>query len=106
MEQLEEQKAKGSAPLTYRLLAGAMILQATYLLVIVWIPSIPPYLASKRIVLTVGWLWFLWPIILLAHPARSLRRWIIPVVIGFLLLLPCLFALFALTVWSINGFAP
>jgi hypothetical protein len=88
-------------PLSYRLLAGATVIHPTILLLIFF-----SKITSARIFILLGWVWFLWPIILLIHPARSLRRWFIPVGIGFLLFLPSLFGVFTMTMWKINGFAP
>ena len=56
--------------------------------------------------LVLQWLWFAWPVVLVAHPSRSFRGVAVPIGVGLLLLLPNAFWLWANTVWSINGFAP
>ena len=61
-------------------------------------------LISERSWLILAWLWLAWPLLLALHPARSLRRVSVPLIIGTVLLIPCAPTMFALTVWAIGGF--
>ncbi|MEA4949343.1 MAG: hypothetical protein VB068_06790 [Petrimonas sp.] len=98
----EKRQNQSSALITYRILAIATILHAAILTMIqLYFPII-----SGRAWILFVWLWFLWPVILLIHPSRSLRRWLIPVGISILLFIPCWFEIAALTAWRIKGFAP
>ena len=90
-------------PWSYCLLAGTMIIHAA-IMSICFMTGLGP---KSSIFILLGWLWFIWPIVLLIHPARSLRRWIIPSGIGFLLFMPSLIGIFVMTIWKFgNGFAP
>lgn len=100
-EENGKQKLCGLVPLSYRLLAGAAILHPVILALIFFSPNSS---ISGRTFILLGWPWFVWPIVLLIHPARSLRRWLIPVGIGFLLFLPSLTGIFFITIWKFNGF--
>ena len=99
----EKQKVQTPAPLTYRIIASATILHALILMLLIRF-NLP--IISGRTWIVLVWLWLLWPIIILIHPARSLRRWLIPVGVGILLFIPCWFEIAAFTAWRINGFAP
>lgn len=56
--------------------------------------------------LVAAWSWLVWFWMLFFAPYRSsLWTWI-ALVAGVLLLTPCTTTIFAVTVWSINGFAP
>src|SRR6266480_4177253 len=101
-EEIEKQEKQTSAPLTYRILAGAAILHALILMLMI---RLSLNIISGRTWIVFVWFWFLWPIVLLIHPARSLRRWLLPVGVGILLLIPCWFEIAAFTAWRINGFA-
>jgi hypothetical protein len=61
---------------------------------------------STRCWLLLFWLWPLWPLLLVLHPARTLKRVSAPVVIGIALLVPCIPTAFMFTAWTIFGFAP
>ena len=50
--------------------------------------------------------WLLWPLVLFLHPARTVSRVLVPVILGGVLLLPCALPLYAFLCWSTNGFAP
>jgi hypothetical protein len=102
-QEIEQQKSQGHVPLSYRLFAGGTIIHAAILFLIIWLPH---EFSVRKAILLLGWLWLLWPIVLLVHPARSLRRWLIPVGIATLLLIPCWFTIVTITIWSFNGFAP
>jgi hypothetical protein len=56
--------------------------------------------------LVLAWLWLAWPLILGLHPVRSVSLALVPSAIGGLLLAPCVPTIFALTIWSVRGFAP
>ena len=56
--------------------------------------------------LILQWLWFLWPLVLVAHPARSPQGVIVPVGVGLLLVVPNALWLWTYTAWAFNGFAP
>ena len=104
-EVTEQQKLHMPAPRTYLILAGAAILHALILMLTIKFNLGKEIISCRRWVVLV-WFWFLWPIILLIHPARSLRRWLIPVGVGLLLLLTCWAEIYVFTAWSIDGFAP
>jgi hypothetical protein len=44
---------------------------------------------NRRLWIALALLWFVWPIALLLHPARSWRRFVVPVVVSLLFLVPC-----------------
>ena len=87
-EVTEKQKLQMPAPLTYRILAGAAILHALILMLTIKF-NLGMDIISGRTWVVLVWVWFLWPIVILIHPARSLRRWLLPVGVGILLLAPC-----------------
>jgi hypothetical protein len=64
------------------------------------------YPISGRAWTLVAWVWLLWPMVLIIHPARSLLRVALPSAIGLLILAPCIPVLFAYTAWSFQGVAP
>jgi hypothetical protein len=102
-EEIEKQKMQTPVPLTYCILAGATILHALILTLMI---RLNLNIISGRTWIVLVWFWFLWPIVISIHPARSLRRWLFPVVTGILLLVPCWFEILVFTSWRIDGFAP
>lgn len=50
--------------------------------------------------------WLVWPIALILHPSHSLIRVLIPCILGFVVLLPCVPTLWAFAAWRIGGLAP
>jgi hypothetical protein len=61
---------------------------------------------SGRTWLVLAWLWLVWPFVLSLHPAGTRRRVILPVVIGIILLAPCVGSIFLFTVWALERLAP
>ncbi len=102
-KEIEKQKMQNLAPMTYRILASVAILHALSLTLMNKLNISP---VSGRTWIVLVWLWFFWPIILLIHPARTLRRWLLPVGVGILLFVPCWFEILAFSAWRIKGFAP
>ena len=102
-EETEKQQKQIPLPMTYRILAEAAILHALSLTLMIKLNVNP---VSGRTWIVFVWLWLIWPVVLLIHPARTLRRWLLPVGVGILLLFPCWFEIAAFTAWRIKGFAP
>lgn len=92
---------------TYRALAAACILHAATVFTL-WATMFLADLdfMSGKLWLVVAWLWFIWPVALFFHRGRTVRRFVVPVLIGAALLVPCLPVFFTFTAWYIYGFAP
>ena len=52
------------------------------------------------------WSWPVWPLLLVLHPVRTIKRVAVPVAIGIALLVPCFPTAFAFTAWALGAFAP
>src|SRR5947209_1297241 len=99
--------AKLSSIQVHRLFGGVAIVHSAVILGL-WLEAhgsdsflIPPFLW-----VLLAWLWFGWPILLALHRGRSLWRVMLPVLIGLVMLAPCLLTLLTFTAWSISNFAP
>jgi hypothetical protein len=53
--------------------------------------------------LAMAWLWLIWPLMLVLHPAGTPRRIFIPLFIGVVLLAPCMATIFLFTAWALDG---
>lgn len=53
--------------------------------------------------LTLAWLWLVWPLLLVLHPARSRRRIFVPVFIGVVLIAPCMATIFLFSAWALDS---
>lgn len=62
-------------------------------------------LVAGQVWLAMAWLWLIWPLLLLLHPAASPRRIFVPVFIGVVLLAPCMATIFLFTAWALDGSA-
>jgi hypothetical protein len=89
----------------HRWLAIASVSHAATVFII-WLTAINHPLIPPKLWIVIGWLWFLWPIVLSFHTGRSLSRVLVPTIIGLAFLAPCLPSLAAFTAWNIHGFAP
>jgi hypothetical protein len=91
----------------YRLLA-AMAIAHAFVALLIWLgvcmanTQFMPARAWSVLV----WLWLVWPLVLALHPARSLKRFAVPLLVGLALLAPCIPVAFMFTAWAIGGFAP
>ena len=91
----------------YSLLALLAVAHAGAVLT-VWLlrPRDGGLLISPQVWIGFAWAWLVWPVLLALHPSRSLVGFVLPVALGVALLTPCAQAIFALTAWTIGGFAP
>ncbi|HEY7943471.1 MAG: hypothetical protein ACHP7M_01675 [Burkholderiales bacterium] len=60
-------------------------------------------LLSGQIWLALAWLWLIWPLLLVLHPAGSPRRIFVPVFIGVVLIAPCMATIFLFTAWALDS---
>jgi hypothetical protein len=60
-------------------------------------------LVAGQIWLALAWLWLIWPLLLVLHPAGSARRIFVPVFIGVVLLAPCMATIFLFTAWAMDS---
>lgn len=60
-------------------------------------------LVSGQIWLALAWLWLVWPLLLVLHPAASPRRIFIPVFTGVVLLAPCMATIFLFSAWALDS---
>jgi hypothetical protein len=60
-------------------------------------------LVAGQIWLALAWLWLVWPLLLMLHPAGSARRIFVPVFIGVVLLAPCMATIFLFTAWAMDS---
>ena len=60
-------------------------------------------LVAGQIWLALAWLWLVWPLLLVLHPAGSARRIFVPVFIGVVLLAPCMATIFLFTAWAMDS---
>ena len=91
----------------FRVLIAATIVHALIVLLL-WLGMFYAHLEliSGRWWVLLVWLWFVWPLLLVLNPARTLKSVAVPVYIAVALMVPCIPAAFALTAWSLVGFAP
>jgi len=94
-------------PYQFRAQAAAAIVHALIVLLL-WLGDFYADLdlIPGRWWLLLFWAWPVWPILLVLHPVRTFKRAAWPVAIGVALLVPCFPTAFALTVWTLGGFAP
>jgi hypothetical protein len=59
-------------------------------------------LVGGHIWLAMAWLWLIWPLLLVLHPASTARRIFIPVFIGVVLLAPCMATIYLFTAWALD----
>jgi|SRR5450631_442267 len=88
----------------YRALATIMIVHA--LLILLFVLSLIYFdfaVIPGRAWLILSWLWFIWPLVLLLHPDRSVLRVLAPCLVSIALLAPCAPLVWALTVLAIGG---
>ena len=62
-------------------------------------------LVGGQIWLALAWLWLIWPLLLVLHPAGSARRIFVPMFIGVVLLAPCMATIFLFTAWAMDAMA-
>ncbi|MEP6996695.1 MAG: hypothetical protein ABI900_03550 [Betaproteobacteria bacterium] len=62
-------------------------------------------LMPGQVWLALGWLWLVWPLLLVLHPAGSPRRIFVPVFIGVVMIAPCMASIFLFTAWALDGSA-
>lgn len=95
------------ASLTFSVLAWICVLHAL-LVLMVWAGEfyVGMAMVSGRTWLIMAWLWLTWPFALALHPAGRRRRVFVPVVIGLILLAPCVGSIFLFTVWALEHTAP
>jgi hypothetical protein len=62
-------------------------------------------LVAGQVWLALAWLWLIWPLLLILHPAGSPRRIFVPVFIGVVLLAPCMATIFLFTAWALDASA-
>ncbi|MGH8852435.1 MAG: hypothetical protein ACREYD_15705 [Casimicrobiaceae bacterium] len=60
-------------------------------------------LLSGQLWLALAWLWLIWPLLLVLHPAGSPRRIFIPVFVGVVLIAPCMASIFLFTAWALDS---
>lgn len=60
-------------------------------------------LVAGQMWLALAWLWLIWPLLLILHPAGSPRRVFVPVFMGVVLLAPCMATMFLFTAWALDG---
>jgi hypothetical protein len=93
---------------THRVLATLAVMHSMAVLAI-WLlaeRSGGSLLVRPGVWVTFAWLWLAWPIVLTAHPGRSVVRVAVPVGLSVLLLAPCVEMVMTLTSWIVGGFAP
>jgi hypothetical protein len=86
-------------------LIGMLAVVHSIIVLVLWFVAVRIGL-SGRVWLAIGWLWLIWPVLLAILPGRSLRLFLVPVIISLLVLAACIPALLAMTAWAIGGFAP
>jgi hypothetical protein len=93
--------------LSFTVFAWICVLHALVVL-LVWAGEfyIGMAMISGRTWLALAWLWLVWPFALSLHPAGTRKRVILPVVIGIILLAPCVGSIFLFTVWALERLAP
>jgi hypothetical protein len=91
----------------HRILAGCCLLHP-FIVFILWVQMIrdSSMLVSGEAWLIMAWLWLFWPLALCMCSPRSWRVTGIPVLIGIVMLAPCIPFVLAFTSWTIYGFAP
>jgi hypothetical protein len=62
-------------------------------------------LLPGQVWLALAWLWLVWPLLLVLHPAGTPRRIFVPVFIGVVLIAPCMATIFLFTAWALDGSA-
>ena len=94
-------------PASFRAMAIGSVAHAVLLLCL-WsiVVFADTHVVPARLWLALAWLWLAWPIALALHPARTARRLVATLLIGLVILLPCVQTIYVLTSWSITGFAP
>jgi hypothetical protein len=60
-------------------------------------------LLPGQIWLALAWLWLVWPLLLVLHPAGTPRRIFVPVFIGVVLIAPCMATIFLFTAWALDA---
>ncbi|MGH8713873.1 MAG: hypothetical protein ACREYB_07695 [Casimicrobiaceae bacterium] len=60
-------------------------------------------LLSGQLWLALAWLWLVWPLLLVLHPAGSARRIFLPVFVGVVLIAPCMATIFLFTAWALDS---
>ncbi len=92
--------------LSFTVFAWICVLHALVVL-LVWAGEfyIGMAMISGRTWLALAWLWLVWPFALSLHPAGTRKRVILPVVIGIILLAPCVGSIFLFTVWALERLA-
>ena len=94
-------------PSGFRALAAGAVMHAVVVLVLWLVEFVGDiHVIPARWWLTVAWVWLVWPVLLVLHPGRTLKRVAVTLGIGAVLLLPCASTIFTFTVWAIEGFAP
>ena len=93
--------------LTFSVLACVCVLHALVVL-LVWAGEfyVGMAMVSGRTWLILAWLWLVWPFVLALHPAGSRRRVLLPIVLGIILLAPCVGSIFLFTVWALEHITP
>ena len=96
-----------SSPRLFRVLSATVIAHASIVLML-WLGMFYADLRfiSGRWWLLFVWLWPLWSLLLMLHPARTVKHVAVPVVIGIALIMPCVPTALAFSVWALKGFAP
>lgn len=57
---------------------------------------------SGKLWLVLAWSWLAWPFVLAAHPGATRRRVAVPIILGLILLVPCLSTIFLFSVWMLD----
>ena len=60
-------------------------------------------LLPGQVWLALAWLWLVWPLLLVLHPAGTPRRIFVPVFIGVVLIAPCMATIFLFTAWALDS---
>ena len=88
------------------LIAGCML--HAVLVLALWAQTIiadRPLIPGKAW-LALAWLWLVWPALLAAYSPRNLRNVVVPILVGALIIVPCIPTVYTFTIWAIGGFAP
>jgi uncharacterized membrane protein YGL010W len=91
----------------YKIL-GALAVAHAALVLLLWLAVFYAEIdvLSGRAWLALVWLWLLWPLALAFHPRRSLKRFVVPTIVGVAVLAPCIPTAYTFTSWAVFGFAP
>lgn len=92
---------------SYRMFAVACVVHSAAVLAL-WAATFLADLdlLSGKTWLAFAWLWLIWPVVLFIRREGSISRFAYPVLIGAVMLMPCIPVAFTYTVWSFQGFAP